>query len=123
MVTNRIAACFIVGIILGAIIALTVPVSGALVTRQVTCNTTFATLLSTNGPPAGPDRPHTPFSVLLVNSNATNPVFVGNSAVGVGTGVEIKAGASLSVQLQYTEALYGVSTGGNVRVDVMENGK
>jgi hypothetical protein len=61
--------------------------------------------------------------LLLVNQSTTTSVFIGSDTVTTTTGVEIKAGATLSVQLATGEALYGIVTAGTVRVDTLENAR
>lgn len=60
-------------------------------------------------------------SVLVKNTDATNPVYLGASGVTTGTGYKLAAGEAVSFDLDMGEALYAVS-GGSVVVGVVRTG-
>lgn len=86
------------------------PVAGTIYTAQRTVTTT-ATQLSLN----------TNSQLLLVNQSATTSVYLGAANVTTTTGVELKGGATLSLQLATGEVLYGITSTGTARVDTLEN--
>lgn len=61
-------------------------------------------------------------AVTLVNRHATVSTYIGAAGVTTGTGFELKAGESISVDLDAGEALYGIVTSGTGTVHVLEVG-
>lgn len=67
-------------------------------------------------------------SVLVTNRHASASVDVGDSGVTVGGGYELKAGESVTIDLEATsgqhanEGAFAIAASGTVRCDVLEQG-
>lgn len=57
-----------------------------------------------------------------IPTDAAVSVFLGGTGVTTSTGVEVKAGESLTVELNRSEELYGIVSSGTVDVEVLEAG-
>ena len=64
------------------------------------------------------DRYETAF--LIRNTDATLSVFLGDSAVTVGTGYEVRAGEAVALGLGDLQSIYGITAGANVVLDIIE---
>lgn len=60
-------------------------------------------------------------SILVTNRHASASVDLGDEDVTAGAGYELKAGESVTVDLD-SEGVYAVASSGSVRVDVLEQG-
>lgn len=103
-------------------------------TRQVAVGTNATSLLwqtSTGVPPdpktalaggtTGVFRAGTfndPLRIIIDNLDASNPVYVGDSAVTSGTGTPIVKGGQLVLEVVGNDSMYAISTGGTVAVSV-----
>lgn len=61
------------------------------------------------------------YEIVVKNTDATNPVYLGGSAVTSGTGYQLAAGESLGLSLAWAERLYARATGGAVTVTVLQS--
>lgn len=86
----------------------------AVVSSQKSVST--ATLLTTT-----PTDDSAGSSILVTNRHATVSVYLGPSIV-TSTGYELKAGESVSVDLNPGETLYAIAASGSVSVHVLEVG-
>lgn len=59
--------------------------------------------------PAG--TPDDPRPILVENTDATNPVYIGGSAVTTSTGTKLAAGGSLTYNVIGNDSLYAISAG------------
>lgn len=61
-------------------------------------------------------------TALLTNRHASLSTFLGAAGVTTGTGYELKAGESLSVDLARGESIYGIVSAGTGTIHVLEQG-
>lgn len=61
------------------------------------------------------------YSLVVTNTDATNPVWLGPLGVTSGTGHKLPAGASMSIDLQWQDRLYAIATGGTVVVTALQS--
>lgn len=66
----------------------------------------------------GAGTPNDPVPIVVENEDPSNPVYLGDSAVTTGTGVELLPLSSLSFNVIGNDSLYAIS-GGSVVVGVM----
>lgn len=59
-----------------------------------------------------------PVPIVVENLDATNPVYLGGSAVTSGTGVKIAAGGSLTFNAVGNDSVYAIATGASVTVSI-----
>lgn len=86
-------------------------------TRQVSV-TTGAAIELTSGTPATAGAK---YDIAVVNTDATNPVYLGASGVTSATGFRLAAGMTYSQRLEAGEKLYARATGGTCVVGCIES--
>jgi hypothetical protein len=60
-------------------------------------------------------------SVTLRNADASNAIDIGSSSVATGAGFSLIAGAAVSIDLDGSDRVYGVTSSGSVVVHVVAN--
>jgi hypothetical protein len=62
-----------------------------------------------------------PLTITVINTDATNPIYIGGSGVTSGTGTRLAAGLSRTWQVVGNDSAYAISTGGTVVTGVSVN--
>jgi hypothetical protein len=63
--------------------------------------------------------PADPVPILVVNTDSTNPVYLGGSGVTSSTGTKLAGGLSITRSVVGNDSQYAISTGGTVVVAVL----
>lgn len=64
-----------------------------------------------------------PIPILIINHDATNPIYIGGSGVTSSTGTRVAAGGSFSYGATGNDSMYAVATGSSVTVGVCVGGQ
>lgn len=93
----------------------------AISSAQVSCTST-ATEIARTDSIAGLNSItlKTPTAIRVINQDAAVSVFLGGPGVTTANGYELKPGASIPVELDGDDILYGRTTAATVRVDVLK---
>lgn len=88
-----------------------------LTSRQVSV-TTGAAIELTDGTPT---TLRGSYSIAIVNTDATNPIFIGPTGVTSATGYKVPAGGQVSLDMGWQELLFARATGGTCVVGVVQS--